>query len=73
VSGTPPAERSSVVGSFTACADVGFAIGALSLGGVASVAGYDGVFLVCALSSVLGAFLLVRIPAQPRVLVTDAP
>jgi predicted MFS family arabinose efflux permease len=73
VSGTPPAERSSVVGSFTACADVGFAIGALSLGGVASVAGYDGVFLVCALSSVLGAFLLVRIPGQPRVLVTDAP
>ena len=68
VSGTPAAERSSVVGTFTACADIGFALGALTLGGIASVAGYDGVFLVCSLSSVVGALLLARIPASPRVL-----
>ncbi len=62
VAGTPPSERSSVVGTFTACADTGFAIGALALGGVAAAAGYDGVFLAGALASVAGAFLLARVP-----------
>ena len=47
---------------FTACADLGFAIGALTLGGVAALAGYEGVFLAAALASVAGAFLLPRIP-----------
>jgi MFS family permease len=67
VNGIPAAERSSVVGSFTACADVGFAIGALVLGGAAGVAGYDGVFVVCAFAPLVGALLLARIPAAPRV------
>jgi MFS family permease len=62
VAGTPPSERSSVVGTFTACADVGFAIGALALGGVAAAAGYEAVFLAGALASVAGAFLLARVP-----------
>lgn len=61
VAGAPPAERSAVVGTFSACADVGFGIGALTLGAVAASAGYDGVFLVCALASVFGASVLVRI------------
>jgi MFS family permease len=72
LSGTSDAERSSVVGTFSACADVGFAIGALTLGGVASIAGYDGVFLVCALSSVVGALLLARIPTAVRVQPAEA-
>ena len=62
VAGTPASERSSVVGTFTACADLGFAFGALALGGVAALAGYDGVFLAAALASVAGAVLLARTP-----------
>jgi MFS family permease len=62
VAGTPASERSSVVGTFTACADLGIAIGALALGGVAAAAGYDAVFLAGALASVAGAFLLARVP-----------
>ena len=62
VTGTPASERSSVVGTFTACADIGFAAGALALGGVAAVAGYESVFLAAALSSLAGAFLLARVP-----------
>ncbi len=72
VAGTPEAERSSVIGTFSACADVGFGIGALTLGGVASVAGYDGVFLVCAVSSVFGALMLARIQAPPRIAAAEA-
>ena len=68
VAATPPAERSSVVGTFSAFADVGFAVGALGLGGVAAAAGYEAVFIVGALSSVAGALLLARIPTvAPRV------
>jgi MFS family permease len=67
VSGTPASERSSVVGTFTACADVGFAIGALTLGAVASVGGYDAVFLFCAFASVVGALLLSRVPSRSPV------
>ena len=66
VGGTPVSERSSVVGTFTACADLGFAIGALALGGVAAVAGYDGVFLAGALASVAGALLLARLTSSLR-------
>jgi MFS family permease len=62
VAGTPASERSSAVGTLTACADVGFAVGALGLGGVAAVAGYEGVFLAGALASLAGAFLLARVP-----------
>jgi MFS family permease len=67
VAGTPASERSSAVGTLTACADVGFAIGALGLGGVAAVAGYEGVFLGGALSSVAGAFLLARVAHPLRI------
>ena len=72
VSGTPAAERSSVVGTFTACADVGFALGALTLGGVAAVAGYESVFVVGALASVVGAFLLARTPARTQLAAAEA-
>ena len=68
VAGTVASERSSAVGTLTACADLGFAIGALTLGGVAALAGYEGVFLAAALASIAGALLLARIPAATRVL-----
>ena len=49
VNGAPASERSSVVGTFTAFTELGFAVGALSLGAIASAVGYDGVFIVCAI------------------------
>ncbi len=67
-----PAERSSVIGTFSACIDVGFAIGALSLGGVAAFAGYDGVFVAGALAAVVGAVLLARLPTGPPARVAEA-
>ena len=72
VAGTPVSERSSVVGTFTACADVGFAVGALALGGVAAFAGYEGVFLAGALASIAGAFLLARVPRPTPALAPEA-
>jgi MFS family permease len=72
VAGTPASERSSAVGTLTACADVGFALGALALGGVAAVAGYEGVFLASALASVAGAFLLARVPRPAAIRPAEA-
>jgi MFS family permease len=72
VNNAEPAERSSVIGTFSACIDVGFALGALSLGGVAAVAGYDGVFVAGALASVVGALLLARLPTQLPVRAAEA-
>jgi MFS family permease len=61
ISGAPASERSSVVGTFTAFTELGFAIGALTLGAIASSIGYDGVFVVCAIGPLLGALLLARL------------
>lgn len=65
VNGAPASERSSVVGTFTAFTELGFAVGALSLGAIASAVGYDGLFVACAIGPLLGALLLSRI-ALPR-------
>lgn len=62
----PASERSSVIGSFTASADLGFALGAIVLGGVASAAGYNAVFLAGGAAAASGMLLLARIPAPPR-------
>jgi len=65
-------ERSSVIGTFSACIDLGFALGALSLGGVAAVAGYEGVFVAGALFSLVGVVALTRIPTSLRVQAAQA-
>jgi MFS family permease len=65
VNGAPAGERSSVVGTFTAFTELGFAVGALSLGAIASAVGYDGVFVVCAIGPLLGALVLSRIAVAP--------
>jgi MFS family permease len=59
----PASERSSVIGSFSASADLGFALGAIVLGGVASAAGYNAVFLAGGAAAAAGLLLLARIPA----------
>jgi MFS family permease len=64
VSEAPPAERSSAVGSFSACADLGYAIGAVSLGAVAATVGYAGVFAVAAVVVSTGLVPLLRM--RPR-------
>jgi MFS family permease len=67
IADAPTADRSAVVGTFTAFADVGFAVGAMSLGAVADAAGYDSVFLTAAVVSLAGTVVLARIPTSLRV------
>jgi MFS family permease len=71
VNAAPAGERSSVVGTFSAFTELGFLVGALSLGAVASAAGYDGVFVVCAFGPLLGVLALSRL-AAPRPVALDA-
>lgn len=71
VSRAPATERSSVVGTFSACAEIGFAVGAISLGAIAAVAGYDSVFVVCSVAPLLGALVLARTPGPRTMAVTD--
>lgn len=72
VDAAPESERSSVVGTFGAFADIGFALGAISLGAVASVAGYGGVFIVGAAASLVGVVLLMRLSLAPRAAPVEA-
>jgi MFS family permease len=65
VNAAPDGERSSVVGTFSAFTELGFLVGALSLGAIASASGYDGVFVVCALGPVMGVLVLSRIGSSP--------
>jgi MFS family permease len=72
VNAAPARERSSAVGTFTAFTELGFLVGSLTLGAVASAAGYDGVFVVCAAGPLLGLLLLARVSAPRAVAVPDA-
>ena len=72
VNAAPAGERSSVVGTFTAFTELGFLIGSLSLGAIASSVGYDGVFVVCAVGPLLGALVLARIGTARPAPVLDA-
>jgi MFS family permease len=73
VSGAPETERGSVIGTFGAFADVGFALGAVSLGAVATITGYEGVFVVASAASLTGVLLLARLPALRRLGTAAAP
>jgi MFS family permease len=72
VNAAPAAERSSVIGTFTAFTELGFLIGSLSLGAVASAAGYDGVFVFCAFWPLVGVLVLTRIGSARPAPVLDA-
>ena len=73
VSGAPETERGSVIGTFGAFADVGFALGAVSLGAVAAATGYEGVFVVGGAASLVGVLLLARLPSLRRLGTAAAP
>lgn len=76
VATAPPEGRSSAVGSFTACADLGYAIGAISLGAVAAVAGYSWVYAVGAIAAAAALLPLSRLgnlASVPTPAAADAP
>jgi MFS family permease len=56
-------ERSAVVGSVTAFVDVALAGGAMTLGGIAALTGYRGMFVAASLSAVAG-FFVVRLSSE---------
>jgi MFS family permease len=66
VNAAPARERSSVVGTFSAFTEMGFLVGALTLGAIASAVGYDGVFIVCGFGPLLGVLVLARL-VSPRI------
>jgi predicted MFS family arabinose efflux permease len=72
VNSAPASERSSVVGTFSAFTELGFLVGSLTLGAIASSVGYDGVFVVCAFGPLLGALVLARIALRQPVPATEA-
>jgi MFS family permease len=59
VRGAPPAERGSVVGTFSAFFDLSFGLGAITLGTVANAFGYRGAFAAASLGGLVGLTLLV--------------
>lgn len=61
----PASERSAVVGTFTAFVDVAIALGAVLLGGVASLTSYGGAFLAGAVCAGAGLLLLARLRVEP--------
>ena len=67
ISGTKPSERGAVVGTFTAFFDLAFGLGALSLGGVAALLGYRGLFITAAFVSAFGIVLLSFYARRARV------
>jgi predicted MFS family arabinose efflux permease len=72
VNAAPAGERSSVVGTFSAFTELGFLVGALSLGAVAAAVGYEGVFVVCAFGPLLGVLVLSRLATRPVAPVPEA-
>jgi MFS family permease len=60
LSGAPASERGAVVGTFTAFFDLAFGLGAVSLGGVAHLFGYEGVFVAAGAVSAAGFVIMQR-------------
>lgn len=60
VRGASASERGSVVGTFTAFFDLAFGLGAITLGGVAELLGYRGLFAAAAAVAVAGWLVMVR-------------
>lgn len=64
VRGAPSSERGSVVATFTAFFDLGFGVGAVTFGALASAIAYRGAFMTAAAVAIAGlALLLAKVPA----------
>lgn len=65
VAGAPPSERGAVLGTFTAFVDLGFGLGAVTLGVVAAAGGYPSAFLAASAISATGLLALLTRGARP--------
>lgn len=66
IRGAPSSESGSVVGTFTAFFDLAFGLGSVSLGAVAAVLGYRGLFLSAAGVAIVGLALMRTFVQQAR-------
>ena len=64
---TPDDQRGAAIGAFTACFDLGFAVGGVTLGVVADAAGYGAAFTVAAAACAVGALRRPARRARPGV------
>jgi MFS family permease len=65
-------ERSAIVGGVTAFVDVALGLGAFTLGGVAAITGYAGVFLVGACFAAAGLVIVTRLRGAEAVALEEA-
>ncbi len=73
VNSVPDEDRPAVVSTFTMFFEIGGAVGALTLGAVADIAGYRGTFATGAFVALLGLPVLWRLVVLPRRAVLLAP
>jgi MFS family permease len=64
VSGAPPAQRGSVVATFTAFFDLAFGLGAVTLGVIANAVGYSGTFVAAGIVAAIGFVLMLRLASR---------
>jgi MFS family permease len=67
IGSAPASERGAVVGTFTAFFDLAFGLGAVTLGGVAALVGYRGLFLTAAVIAIGGLSVLLYHTSHKRV------
>lgn len=66
IGSAPASERGAVVGTFTAFFDLAFGLGAVTLGGVAALVGYRGLFLTAAMIALGGLSVLLYYTSEKR-------
>lgn len=66
IGSAPASERGAVVGTFTAFFDLAFGLGAVTLGAVAALVGYRGLFLTAAVIALGGLSVLLYHTSEKR-------
>jgi MFS family permease len=64
VSGAPPAERGSVVATFTAFFDLAFGLGSVTLGVIANALSYSGTFVAAGVVAGIGFLLMLQLASR---------
>lgn len=73
IGSAPPTERGAVVGTFTAFFDLAFGLGAVTLGVVAALVGYRGLFLTAAVIALGGLSVLLYYTSEKRLAQVVSP